>query len=172
VLAAVGPVARFVAHGVIGEYRASTTAFNLVVPGGYYRAPGFELAALPVSYALSVAAWWLFSLVLTLLARRFGGHRDAAGARKAAAYAATPVWLAGAGALFASVPYFDFLEYVALIAGLAYAVFVGTIALPVHMGTPQPKAPGHMLAALGVSALAFAVAYNVLITRLLVAGLR
>jgi hypothetical protein len=39
---------------------------------------------------------------------------------------------------------------VALVAGIAWAAFIGVVALPLHLGTPDAKAAPHALASLGI----------------------
>jgi hypothetical protein len=71
----------------------------------------------------------------------------------------TPVWVAGASLLLGSVPYLNWLPGVLLVAGVAWGAFVGVIAVPLHLGTPDGKAPAHALAALGATAAAATLLY-------------
>jgi hypothetical protein len=166
-LAVVGPIAIFLSEGVIGTYTApQAVLFGMRVGGGFIRAPVTALVAASTALALEVGGWWLLAWLLAKLAPQFDGRADAAGARKLAALVATPVWLAGATALFASVPYFAFVEPLAYVAALAYAVLLGVRALPLLFGTPEAKAAGHVIAAAGISFVAVAVLWRLLLALL------
>jgi hypothetical protein len=115
-----------------------------------------------LGYGFAVGAWALLAATLILLAPRFGGLRDRAGAAKTAAYAMTPVWISGATLLFGSVPHLTWLPGVALVAAVAWSAFVATVALPLHLGTPETRAPGLALASLGVTAVTTTAAYYAL----------
>jgi hypothetical protein len=164
-VAAVGPIAGFLSLGLIGVYHPPTSIFNTVVPGGYTRAFGPALVQMLVAYGLGVGAWRLLALALDLLAPRFGGQHDAGGAYKSAAFALTPVWLGGGMQLLGSVPYLGTAgTMVGLFGGLLYGVLIGVWAVPVHHGTPEAKAPGHVLAAMGFTVVATLAADLALLT--------
>jgi hypothetical protein len=152
-LAALGPVALFLSEGLIGAWYAPTEIFNTVIPGGWVRGPGLALATAALLFALALGAWTGTAAMMAILAPFFGGLRDRPGAIKAAGYSLTPLYLAGVAQLFSSVPYLNWLPGLALVAGLAWAAFLGTVALPLHLATPSGKAPGHAIASLGVTAL-------------------
>lgn len=153
-LAAIGAVARFVSAGVIGVYVPPQMMFGMKVGGGFVRTPVGSLVGAALSLAVGIGAWGLFAYLLHRLAPTFGARPDQAGARKVAAYALTPVWLAGGLALLHSVPYLGIVSSIGHLAGLVYAVLVGTWALPLLMGSPEAKAPAHILAAMGVTVVA------------------
>jgi hypothetical protein len=153
-LAALGPLALFISDGLIGSWQASTPSFS-----GWVRAPVPALVELLLDFALGLGAWAGLALAMGLLAPGFGGHRDPDGARKAAAYTLTPLFIAAIALLFGSVPYFTWVGGVSLVAGVAWAAFVGVLALPLHLGTPEAKAPGHALAALGLTTVATTAVY-------------
>ena len=67
------------------------------------------------------------------------------------------MWAAGALAILQALPYIGFLSSLALIAALAYAVWIGRLALPIHLGTPDGKAAGHVLLALGITVAVVAI---------------
>jgi hypothetical protein len=161
-LAAVGPIMLFVSDGLIGTYHPATRIFNVTIPGSWTREPAAALVKMALGYALGVGAWAMLAFAMAWLAPRFGGRGDRPDAIKASAYTMTPVWLSGALLGFGSVPYLDFLAGVGLIAGLAYGVLIGIIAVPLHLGTPEVKAPGHILASLGLTVAAVMCAYYVL----------
>jgi hypothetical protein len=153
-MAAIAPVAELVTVGGIGVYHAPFTVFNSLIPGAYTRAPVAALGRAVLLYALAVGAWPLLAWAFIVLAPSFGGQRDRAGASKAAAYTLTPVWLSGALFLSLSIPYLDWLATLGPFAGVLYAIVIGRAAVPLHLGTPEPRAPGHVLAALAVTVVA------------------
>jgi hypothetical protein len=150
-LAAIGPLMLFLVDGVLGAYHPGATVGPITIPGSWTRAPGPALVKMVLSFVLGVGAWALLGLALAALAPWFGGLRDRAGAAKAAAYTLTPVWLAGALGLFGALPYLDVLPSLALAGGLAYAVFIGMLAVPLHLGAPEAKAPALILVGLGIT---------------------
>ncbi len=158
-LAALGPLALFVCDGLIGAWHAPVRILNSEAPGGWARAPLPALVEMLLSLAISVAAWACLAAVMAALAPAFGGLRDRPGAAKAAAYTLTPVWIAGVAQLFGAVPYLTWMASLALVAGVAWATFVGIVALPLHLATPKGRAPGHVLASLGVTAVAASLLY-------------
>jgi hypothetical protein len=158
-LAAPGAIALFLSDGLFGAWYAPTEIFNTVIPGGWVREPLHALITALVVYALSVGAWAATAALMALSAPLFGGMRDQSGALKAAAYTLTPLWLAGAAQLFSSVPYLNWLPGVALVAGVAWAAFLAVIAVPLHLGTPDAKAPAHAVGSVAVAALVVGAAY-------------
>jgi hypothetical protein len=161
-LVSLGAAAQFVSRGIIGVYVPPQMLLGTKFGGGFLRLPVAALIGSILSIVIGVGAWWLLSFVLLKLAPKFGARSDANGARKAAAYMATPIWLAGALALFQSIPYLGIVTAAGQIAGLAYAVFLGMQTLPLLMGTPEPKAVGHALAGLALTAVAAIVATAVM----------
>jgi hypothetical protein len=161
-LAAIGPLVGFLSAGLIGHYQPATNIFNTVIPSAYVRAPGTALVGSILRFAVSIGGWLLFAYVLDWLAPQFGARKDADGARKTAACAVTPIFLAGALGLFNSVPHLDWLIYVGDLAALGYGALIGAWALPLHLSTPEPKAAGHIVAAMGISVAAVTLAYWIL----------
>jgi hypothetical protein len=162
VLVAVGALARFIATGLIGVYVPAQLLFDRVAyGGGYLRTPLPSLIGAILQLAMGVGGWLLLALVLDRLAPRFGARHDEDAARKAAAYIATPIWLAGALAIFHSIPYLGLVSAIGHIAAIAYAVYLGMQALPLLLGTPEDKAVGHVLAALGLTLVAVAAAWTI-----------
>lgn len=157
-LLGIGAVASFLSAGVIGTYVPAQVVFGMKIGGGFFRAPIRALVSAVLSVAMGVGLWWFLGFILDALAASFGARKDRAGALKIAAWVGTPIWLAGALALFQSIPYLGFVELVGRIAALVYGVLIGVWGLPLLMGTPERKAAGHVLAALGITIVAAAVA--------------
>ena len=154
ILSALGAVVRGLGQALIGTYHApDAVLFGMPVGGGFRRATTAGLVGVPLAIALEVGAWWLFGWLLATTSPQFGGRQDEPAARKAATAIATPIWLAGPFALFDSVPHLGFIAPLAHIVGLVYGVLIGVWALPLLLGTPNSKAPGQLLATLGVSAV-------------------
>lgn len=162
VLVAIGAVAQLVSRGLIGVWIPPQLLLGMKYGGGFLRMPLAALFGSLLAMVIGCGAWWLFAFLLLKLAPSFGARSDEDAARKAAAYVATPIWLAGVLALFQSVPYLGIVSVVGHIAALAYAVFIGMQALPLLLGTPEPKAVGHTLAALSITAVAVVIAMMVM----------
>jgi hypothetical protein len=150
VLAAIGPIVTFLSTGLIGVYHPGTKIFGMEIPGGYVRMPVMALFSGIIGYAVSIGAWWFYSFILGALAPTFGGRKDMSGAFKVAAASATPIWVAGLLGLLRSVPMLGWLSWLAIIGALVYSVLIAIWAVPVLMGTPEDKAPGHALASMGI----------------------
>jgi hypothetical protein len=159
VLTAIGPVVGFLSTGLIGYYQPSTVIFNTTVPGMFVRMPGLALVGAVLRFAVGVGGFYGYARVLGWLAPTFGGRNDLAGSLKTSAYTLTPIWLAGGLALFNSIPYLGWLVYVGNLAALGYSAFLGMKAVPLHLGTPEPKALGHVLASIGITVVAVAILY-------------
>jgi hypothetical protein len=155
VLAALGPVARFVSLGLVGHHQQLS---ELAAPM-WVRAPGLALLFLPIGYGLAIGGWLLYAVLLAQLAPSFGGRGDRAVAYKTAALSATPIWIAGIAALGDSVPFGGMLGPLATLGGLVYAVLIAAWAVPLHLHTPESRAVGHALAALGITIVASVIAY-------------
>jgi hypothetical protein len=166
-LASIGAVAGFLSAGVIGTYLPPEEVFGMKIGGGYFREPVRELIVAILRVAISVGAWWFFAFMLDALSPTFGGRRDDQGAYKLAAYTATPIWVAGALGLLNSVPYLGVLDSIGQLVAFLYAVLIGIWALPLLMGTPESKAPGHILVSLVVTAIAVAALWYLVVHLLL-----
>jgi hypothetical protein len=169
VLVSVGALAQFISHGLIGVYVPPQMLLGMRYGGGFLRSPLPSLIASLLYVGLGCGAWWLFAFLLVKLAPSFGARPDRNAARKAAAYIATPIWLAGALALLQSIPYLGIVSLAGHVAALAYAVFIGMQALPILMGTPESKAVNHTLAALAITTVGYVVAL-VAVTLVVMAG--
>ncbi|HXU73218.1 MAG TPA: YIP1 family protein [Polyangia bacterium] len=157
VLLSIGALARFVSGGIIGRYVAPQVVFGMKIGGGWFRAPVTSLVGAVLSVAFGVGVWWFFGFILNVLAPSFGARKDEAAANKIAAWIATPIWVAGGLAILGSVPYLDWLATLGGLGGLVYGVMIGIWGLPLLMGTPEPKAPGHVLASMGITLAVAAV---------------
>ena len=162
VLLSVGALARFISSGIIGKYVAPQVVFGMKIGGGWFRAPIASLVGAVLSVAFGVGVWWFFGFILNVLAPSFGARKDEAAALKLAAWTATPIWVAGALAILGSVPYLGVIATLAMIGALVYAVLIGMWGLPLLMGTPESKAPGHILAAMGITLAVTVVVWFVL----------
>ncbi len=78
-------------------------------------------------YVLAILCVWLTSLWIAVLAPAFGGLRERDQALKLAAYASTPLWLAGAASLYPSM------TIPAALLGALYAGWMLLLGLPVMM---------------------------------------
>ncbi|MGB6538282.1 MAG: Yip1 family protein [Xanthobacteraceae bacterium] len=107
-----------------------------IVPGaGAVRAPFFYSALGTVfGYLECLALVVLLALIVNIGAPLFTGRRNFAGALKVAAYAFTPLWLAG---IFLLLPGLRFL----MLTGF-YGVYILAAGLPRMMNAPAGKTPG------------------------------
>jgi len=161
VLISVGALAQFIAAGIIGEYVAPQVVFGMKVGGGWFRQPVASLVGAILQVGVGIGAWWFFAFVLNALAPSFGARKDDDAALKVAAWALTPLWVARVTALLGSVPYLGWIGTIASIGAIVYSVLIGMWALPLLMGTPESKAPGHVLAAMGITIAVVAVVWFV-----------
>jgi hypothetical protein len=124
-----------------------------IVPGvGAVRAPIFDgtLGAI-FGYLESLALVVLLGLIMNVAAPLFAGRRNFAGALKVAAYAFTPLWLAG---IFLLLPGLRFLMLSSL-----YGLYILAAGLPRMMNSPVGKSAGFtVLAVVSACALTFIAA--------------
>jgi hypothetical protein len=151
ILAAIGPVAMFLALSVIGVG---------TFLGSYRIGMGAGLSYLVVSYALGLASVWLFSLVVNALAPTFGGQKDAIQALKTVAYAMTAAWVGSIGNLIPGI------GWLISLAGAAYSVYLLYLGLPVTMKSPPDKAVGYtvvcIIVGIVISWIVMAIASSVI----------
>jgi hypothetical protein len=124
-----------------------------IVPGvGPVRAPMFDGALGAIfGYLESLALVLLLGLIVNVAAPLYAGRRNVAGALKIAAYAFTPLWLAG---IFLLLPGLRFLMLSSL-----YGVYILATGLPRMMNSPAEKSPGFtVLAVVFACALTFIAA--------------
>ena len=138
-LAALGPVATFVALRVEGERSGNAT---------YHASVSTALSEAFVSYGFALAGVLLVAAIVNALAPRFGCARDYGRAYRTVAYAFTPAWL---GAALIAVP--GPLRYLQL-AAAAYAVFELCAGLAAVMGATRSRAAAFAAASLAVALVA------------------
>ncbi len=123
ILAAIGPIATFIGHSIVG-----VGAFGIS-----YRMPIVSgLAFMIASYAISLAMVYVFALVIDALAPSFDGTKDFAQAFKVAAFAPVASWLAG---VFGILPALAILSILGL-----YSLYLLWLGLPKLMNVPPAKA--------------------------------
>ena len=86
-----------------------------------------------LQFGLSLALVYVLALVIDALAPTFAGQKSPLAAFKVAAYAMTPIWIAG---IFAVIPSISFLT----LLGFLYGIYVLYLGLPRLMRAPQDKA--------------------------------
>lgn len=123
-LAAIPAIAGFLGSTLIGA----------PVPGIGMIRLGFVEAALAsaLQFGAGLALLYLGAMIIARLVPNFGGRSDMTSAFKTAAYASTPVWLAG---FFAIIPAIGFFSVLGL-----YSVYLLYLGLPRVMGVPQDRA--------------------------------
>ncbi len=122
-LAAIGPVARFIGGQVFGHQ-----GFFLTVRPPLVR----SIVAAVVDYGLSLAGVFLLGLVIDLLAPSFGGVRNRIQALKVAVYGWTAAWLF---AIFQLAPPVSGLSVIGL-----YSLYLLYLGVPKLMKAPREKA--------------------------------
>jgi hypothetical protein len=133
ILAAIGPVAAFIGHSIVGA-----SAFGIS-----YRMPVMNgLAVMVASYAMSLGLVYVFALVIDALAAPFGGTKDFGQAFKVAAFAPTASWLAS---VFALVPALSILAVLGL-----YSLYLLWLGLPKLMKVPPERAVPYTAAVIAV----------------------
>jgi len=153
-LAAIGPIASWLGHSVIG---VSVPLFGTV------RTPfmtGFAFAV--VTYALVLAGAFVVGLIIDALAPSFGGEKNAGQAMKCAVYSYTPGWIAGIFHLFPA------LGLLALLASL-YGIYLCYLGLPALMKAPREKAAGYTIVVI-VCAIALSIVLSIIAGFLGLAG--
>lgn len=98
-------------------------------------------------WLVSLLAIWLFALVVDALAPAYGGTKDRVQAVKTAAFAHTPVWLAGLFYLFGSLG-----TVATVLAGL-FSIWLLFLALPHTMKAPHERTVGYTIATVVLGAI-------------------
>jgi Yip1-like protein len=124
-LAAIGPVARFIGLCLFG--------FSFLFAGGFGVPIVWALSGAIAQYVLALVGVFIVGLIIDALAPTFGGEKNRLQALKVAVYASTPSWVAG---VFYLLPALGIL---AVLASL-YGIYVLYLGLPVLMKAPQEKA--------------------------------
>jgi Yip1 domain len=131
-LAAIGAVAGFVNHSVIG----TTIPFS----GVTFRTPMLMgLAMIVFTIVMAVVSVFVLSLIIDALAPSFGGQKSFPQALKVAVYAYTPAWIAG---IFNIIPWVGWLLAFLLALYSLYLLFLG---LPALMKNPEDKSIGYTI---------------------------
>jgi hypothetical protein len=128
-LAAIPPVFTFLKMTLIG----STVPFA----GTYRLGMGVGLSQLILSYALSLAMFYVVALIIDALAPNFGGTRDRVQALKTIAYAYTASCVAGVAMIL------PLLALLIILAAAIYGIYLLYLGLPHTMKCPQDKAAGY-----------------------------
>ncbi len=122
ILAAIGPIARFIGGQLFGYH----TLFGVGHPGLVS-----GLAAAVVGYILNLAGVYVLALAIDLMAPSFGGTRSRIQALKLAVYAWTASWLF---AVFQLVPQVSGLAIIGV-----YSLYLLYLGVPKLMKTPEDK---------------------------------
>jgi hypothetical protein len=145
ILAVLPPAFQFLGHVLVGR--------RLPLVGVYRMPVGRALGYALVSYVLSLAAVYLFALVVDQLAPSFASAKNMTNALKLAAYSMTPAWVAG---VLYIIPGLWALGLVASLYGL-YILYLG-FETPM-METPKDKIPGYLVVSVLV-VVAVSVVFN------------
>jgi len=137
-LAAIGPLATFVALRIVGVALPSV--------GVYRVSPADASSAAAELFGLAIAGVLVLALCVNVLAPAFGAQRSFARALRVSAYALTPAWLAG---VFRVYPPLGALQ---LLAAL-YVVYVLYLGLCTVLGVSRRAALPYALAALAAAIL-------------------
>jgi hypothetical protein len=129
-LAAIGVIAAFIGHTVIG--------YNVPLLGHMRTGVVAGAGAAVLGYLLSFVSVFVIAWLADMLAPTFGGQRDPLRALKLTAYSYTPAWVAG---ILQLVPA---LGVLALLAG-CYGLYLLYLGLPVLMRCPKEKALGYTI---------------------------
>ena len=129
-LAAIGVVAAFIGHTVIG--------YDVPLLGHMRTGIVAGLGAAVLGYLMSFVSVFVIAWLVDLLAPTFDGQRDPMRALKLTAYSYTPAWVAG---ILQLVPA---LGVLALLAGL-YGLYLLYLGLPVLMRCPKEKSVGYTI---------------------------
>ena len=105
---------------------------------------GLRFAIIPalVSFALALAAVYVFALIIDYLAPQFKAARNMGQAFKVAAYAPTGAWVAGACNIIPGV------GGIISVIGALYSLYLLFLGLPMLMRPPEDKATNYTIAAL------------------------
>jgi len=129
-LAAIGVVAAFIGHTVIG--------YSVPLLGHVRTGVVAGLGAAALGYLMSFVSVFVIAWLADSLAPTFGGQRDPLRALKLTAYSYTPAWVAGILQLIPA------LGVLALLAGL-YGLYLLYLGLPVLMRCPKEKSAAYTI---------------------------
>src|SRR5579859_2841219 len=137
-LAAIGPIAGALGRLMFGQRIALTTPISI----------SDAITWALISYILALVAVFVLTQVISLLAPGFGGQKNTVQALKVAAYASTPMWLAGVFSIYAR------LIMVGVIVSL-YSLYLLYVGLPILMKVPQDRAMGYTAVVIIASVVIF-----------------
>ncbi|MBE0583865.1 MAG: YIP1 family protein [Desulfofustis sp.] len=140
-LAAIGPVASFIAMSIVGV--------SLPMGGAYRASIGTGLMHAIVRYVLTLVGVYVLAFIIDALAPTFSGEKNIDQAFKLAAYSYTPGWLVG---IFALTPALGFLGILGL-----YGIYLLYVGLPVLMKSPHEKSTGYTIAIIIAAIVIFIV---------------
>jgi hypothetical protein len=130
-LAAIPAIAGFIGMTIVGIPAPFLGTIRIGLVSG--------LVHLIVGYLLTLVSYLVAAFVIEKLAPTFGSRGNLIQALKLAAYASTPVWIAGILAIYPP------LSMLLLIAAI-YAIYLFYLGLPFVMQTPQDKALAYTIA--------------------------
>jgi hypothetical protein len=128
-LAAIPPVFTFLKMSLLGTSLPFAGTFRLGIGAG--------LSQLILSYALSLAMFYVVALIIDALAPNFGGTRDRVQALKTIAYSYTASCVAGVAMIL------PIIAVLIIIAAGIYGIYLLYLGLPHTMKCPQDKAAGY-----------------------------
>ncbi|HLZ45019.1 MAG TPA: Yip1 family protein [Gemmatimonadales bacterium] len=140
-LAAIGPIAGALGRLMFGQRIALTTLTTSISISD-------AITWALISYILALVAVFVLTQVISLLAPGFGGQKNTVQALKVAAYASTPMWLAGVFSIYAR------LIMVGVIVSL-YSLYLLYVGLPILMKVPQDRAMGYTAVVIIASVVIF-----------------
>ncbi len=125
ILAAIPALAQFIGFGLVG--------FNVPFLGRYRYGVGGGLLRAILVYVFSIAAVYIFGIIINALAPSFSSQKNMDNAMKLAAYCMTPYWIAS---VLYILPFLGILVMLASIYGL-FILYLGFMT-PL-MNTPKDK---------------------------------
>jgi hypothetical protein len=141
---------------LVGLLDAAVFGYSIPLLGTVRLGIGAALQNALVTYAVSLAGVYVFSLIVNALAPTFGGRKDSLSALKVSAYSASVGMVAAVAQI---VPWVGGL--IAL-AGSLYGIYVFYLGLPPTMKCPPEKAAGYAAVSILVALVAGALFWGVL----------
>lgn len=141
ILAAIGPVAYFIKSTLIGTQVLFLGTTRVPIGAGFVQ--------LVLSYGFTLAAVYVFALIINALAPTFGGQKDPMQPLKTAAYSMTAAAVAGVAHILPVI------GVLILLAGSIYSIYLLYLGLPVTMKSPPEKAAGYTAVAVIACAVLF-----------------
>jgi Yip1 domain len=127
-LAAIGILAGFVGHSIIGYSMPFMGTVRMPIIAG--------LSVAVFSYIMVFVGVFIIAAIVNALAPTFGGQKDFLAALKVTVYSQTPGWVAS---VITIIPMLGILVLIAMLYGL-YLLYLG---LPVLMKNPEDKSIGY-----------------------------